>query len=55
MSSKTKLAESPKNLALRLRQQGRRVEIHLPKLELSQNAKSVDWLDVWNLQGARGF
>ena len=43
------------NLACRLRQQGRRVEIHLPELELSQDTKSVDWLDVWNLQGTRGF
>ena len=44
-----------KNLASRLRQQGQRVEIHLPELELGQDAKSVDWLDVWNLQGTQGF
>ncbi len=42
-------------LALRLRQRGLRVEIHLPLMRLSQDAKSVDWLDVWNLQGAEGF
>ena len=36
------------NLASRLRQRGQRVEIHLPEPELGQDAKSVDWLDVWN-------
>lgn len=44
--------ESAQKAALRLHEQGRRTRIVLPQHPIPEAAKSLDWLDVFNLYGA---
>lgn len=42
-------------LAERLTKEGYIVQVHIPHLDIPENAKSVDWLDVYVQEGSQGF
>lgn len=42
-------------LVTRLEAAGVSVEVCVPPMELVEGLKSIDWLDIWNLEGAEGF